>query len=147
MRKALRQAALLLVMAVVASTGGCYNAERLLERARNAAIRTRLEEVPLGHFRTCLPRSVNLGAPMEVELELFVTTKRYRVASIKRRIEVEAPRLRQGLLFAIRQITAEEIADPELTGLRERLWKVTQEVFVDPPVDSLGIRQVRFIPL
>jgi hypothetical protein len=138
---------LALALVSVVGVGGCYDSHRLIERARNAAIRARSEEVSLGYFRTCLPRDVNLGAPMEVEIELFVTTKRYRIPEIKQRIKSEMPRLRQGLLFAIRQTTAEEIADPRLTKLRERMWLVTKEVFVDPPIDSLGIRQVRFIPL
>jgi hypothetical protein len=135
------------LVAMLVAPVGCYDGERLVKRARNAAIRTRSEEVSLGYFRTTLPREANGGTPMEVELELFVTTKRYRVQQIERVIEAESARLRQKLLVAIRETTAEEIADPRLVGLRQRLLAVTKEIFVKPPIDSMGIRQIRFIPL
>ena len=138
---------MLLAALVWAAPLGCYNSELLIERARNAAMRARQEEVPLGYFRTNLPRSVNAGAPIEIELELFVTTKRYRIPGVERQKRLEESRLRQELLAAIRQTTAAEMADPELTALRERMSRVAKGFFVDPPIDGLGIRQVRFIPL
>src|SRR5690606_30693383 len=131
--------------AMLGAPAGCYNGELLLERARNAAMRARQEEVPLGYFRTNLPRSVNAGAPIEIELELFVTTKRYRIPGVERQMRQEECRLRQELLAAIRQTTAAEMADPKLQALRERLMKVANVFFVKPPIDGLGIRQVRFI--
>lgn len=142
-----RLALLLFAGALLVAPGGCYDSELLIERARNAAMRARLEEVPLGYFRTNLPREVNAGAPIEVELELFVTTKRYRIAGVERQLRHESCRLRQAMLAAIRQTTAAEMADPKLKALRERLAVVAKKFFVDPPIDGLGIRQVRFIPL
>lgn len=142
-----RLAMFLFAGGLLAAPTGCYDAELLIERARNAAMRARLEEVPLGYFRTNLPREVNAGAPIEVELELFVTTKRYRIPGVKRQLRHESCRLRQAMLAAIRQTTAAEMADPKLKALRGRLAEVAKQVFVDPPIDGLGIRQVRFIPL
>jgi hypothetical protein len=142
-----RLAMLLMAGALLAAPGGCYNSELLVERARNAAMRARLEEVPLGYFRTNLPRDVNAGAPIEVELDLFVTTKRYRIPGVERQLRHEKCRLRQAMLAAIRLTTAAEMSDPQLTALRERLSGVAKQFFVDPPIDGLGIRQIRFIPL
>lgn len=142
-----RRLTLLLAATLLLSPCGCYNGELLIERARNAAMRARLEEVPLGYFRTNLPREVNAGAPIEVELELFVTTRRYRIPGVERQKRNESPRLRQDLLTAIRQTTAAEMSDPQLTQLRARLTTVAKTYFVDPPIDGVGIRQMRFIPL
>lgn len=136
----------LLVIATVALSG-CYNGEQIVERARNAAIRGRLEEVPLGYFRTTLPSNATELWRMEMEIELFLTAKRYRVDALQKALDGCEHRMRQDLLIAIRQTTAEEIADPKLTALRERLLNVTRAHVDKPPFHSLGIRQVRFIPL
>ena len=62
-------------------------------------------------------------------------------------IEKERYRLRQAIVIAIRQTTANEMADPNLVTFRERLTQVVNEVLEESPIESLGFRQIRFIPL
>lgn len=126
---------------------GCYDGQQLVEEVRNNAIRTQLEEVPIGYFRTTLPRQAVEATSMEVELELFGTSVRYKAPEVRQAIEREEYRLRQAVLWAIRQITDEEIADPDLTTLRQRLLEAVNSELSETPIESLGIRQVRFIPL
>ncbi len=136
----------LLAVAMLAATG-CYDRHSLIEEARNQAIRTRLDEVAIGYFRTTLPRSAVDETPIEVELDLFGTAVRHKIPRIEARIEQESYRLRQSILVAIRQTNAAEIADPNLTTFRERLLSVVQTELDGVPIESIGFRTVRFIPL
>ncbi len=126
---------------------GCYNDEQLVQEVRNNAIRARLEEVDLGHFRTTLPRDPNSSSRIEVDLELYGTTARYKVAELEEAIEAVQHRLRQALLQAIRQTTVEEMDDPNLKQLRQRLFKVTNAELGETPLNDVGLRLVRFIPM
>lgn len=126
---------------------GCYNSQSLLKEARNQAIRTRLDEVNIGYFRTTLPRSAVDDSPMEVEVDLFGTGIRYKLPEIEETLESSEYRLRQAVLVALRQTTAAEVADPNLTTFRERLLLVVNEELGETPVESIGFRSVRFIPL
>lgn len=126
---------------------GCYNSKSLVDEVRNRAIRTRLDEVSIGHFRTTLPRSANDDSPMEIEVDLFGTAVRHRIPEIEELVEQQSYRLRQALLVAIRQTTADEIADPNLTTFRDRLLTVVQAELDEVPIESIGFRTVRFIPL
>jgi hypothetical protein len=126
---------------------GCYDSQRLVDEVRNRAIRSRLDEVSIGYFRTTLPRSAVSDAAMEVELNLFGTAVRYKIPKVEAQIEADAYRLRQAVLVAIRQTTAAEIADPNLTTFRERLLTVVRSELKEVPIESIGFREVRFIPL
>jgi hypothetical protein len=138
---------LLLFATVSAVGGGCYDSKSLVEEVRNQAIRRRLDEVSIGYFRTTLPRSAVEETPIEVEVDLFGTAVRHKIPDIEKEIERESYRLRQALLVAIRQTTAAEIADPNLTTFRERLLGVVRAELTDVPVETIGFRTVRFIPL
>ncbi|MDA8746154.1 hypothetical protein N9N28_16130 [Rubripirellula amarantea] len=137
---------LVLALASVA-TIGCYDSKSLIEEVRNQAIRTRLDEVKLGYFRTTLPRSDADATAMEVEVELFGTAVRYKIPELEKVIERDGYRLRQALMVALRQTTQTEIADPNLTTFRERLLEVVNAELMETPIESLGFRTVRFIPL
>lgn len=129
------------------SVAGCYDSQSLLEEARNQAIRTRLDEVNIGYFRTTLPRSAVDDSPMEVEVDLFGTGIRYKLPEIEATLEQNEYRLRQAVLVALRQTTSAEVADPNLTTFRERLLLVVNQELGETPVESIGFRTVRFIPL
>lgn len=129
------------------AVSGCYDSKSLVTEARNRAIRSRLEEISLGQYRTTLPRSAVDDSPMEVELDLFGTAPRRKIADIEQVIAASDYRLRQAVLVAIRQTTAAEIADPHLTTFRERLLSVVNNELAETPVETIGFRSVRFIPL
>ncbi len=137
----------LLLLLGVAALSGCYDEKRLVEEVRKKAIRSRLEEVDLGSFRTTLPRDILTAARIEVELELFGTEVRYKIPEIKKGVDEQGHRLRQAVLVAIRQMTPEEMDDPGLGELRQRLLHVVNSELSETPVKELGIRKVRFIPL
>lgn len=126
---------------------GCYDRQSLLDAAHNRAIRTRLEEVKLGHFRTTLPRTEMDPTPIEIEADLFGTVVRYKMPQVEQALKNNDYRLRHAVLVALRQTTAAEIADPNLVAFRERLHEVVNGVLSETPVESLGLRTVRFIPL
>lgn len=129
------------------TAAGCYDGDKLVAQVRDKAIRTRLEEVPLGSFRTTLPRDTVEITRMEVDIELFGTALRYKIPDIEEAIERDNHRLRRAVITSLRETTAEEIKDPSLTSLRARLTEVVNQQLADTPVKTLGIRHVRFIPL
>ncbi|MGI9455701.1 MAG: hypothetical protein ACR2NU_04020 [Aeoliella sp.] len=136
-----------LLLGTLLALPGCYDGEQLIEEVRDQAIRSRLEEIDLGYFRTTLPRDSSSSSRIEVELELFGTAVRYKIPEIESAIEDASHRLRQAILVAIRQTTTQEMDDPSLTQLRARLLQVANTELAEAPVEELGIRKVRFIPL
>lgn len=136
----------LLALACLAAPG-CYDGDKLVEQVRDTAIRTRLEEVELGAFRTTLPRDTLELSRLEVDLELFGTAVRYKIPEIEEKLEFNAHRLRQSMLVALRETTADETYEPDLERLRKRLLAVVNQYLDETPLKSLGIRHVRFIPL
>lgn len=145
--RALRLLPTIAIAATLVASVGCYDSSSLIDEVRNQAIRTRLDEVHIGYFRTTLPRSAMDDSPMEVELDLFGTAVRHRIPVVQASIEREGYRLRQAVLVAIRQTTAAEIADPDLVTFRERMLEVVNAELADTPVDTVGLRTVRFVPL
>jgi hypothetical protein len=135
------------LMFVLCATMGCYDNDKLLDAAHNRAIRTRLEEVRLGQFRTTLPRTELDPTPIEIEAELFGTTVRHKVPKLEETLKSNDYRLRHAVIIALRQTTAAEIADPNLVAFRERLLQVVNGTLGETPVESVGLRTVRFIPL
>lgn len=127
--------------------GGCYDSKRLVEQVRNQAIRSRLDEVSLGQYRTTLPRFAIDDSPMEVVVDLFGTAVRHKIPEIEKALAADDYRFRQSILIAIRQTTAAEIADPDLKAVRQRLFDVVNSELPDTPVEAIGFRDIRFIPL
>ncbi len=125
---------------------GCYNSGQMVERARNRALATRLEEVDLGSYRITLPFDELSGARTELVLELVGTARRYRTGDIENRVESQRCLLRQGTIAAARLTTPEELADPQMAALRARLLAVTNDVLGDDAVDTLAIAELLIIP-
>lgn len=135
----------LLALPLVGSVG-CYDKEALVERARNHAAQGRLEEVPLGDYRITLPLDQDTGLRSEVVLSLVGTTVHYRQDEVTEHVAANVFRLRQATVTAVRQTTPQELADPELVSLRERLLKSANEALGDLPVDSIAIAQLSLVP-
>jgi flagellar basal body-associated protein FliL len=67
---------------------------------------------------------------------------RYRVPDVEKRLKVEEYRLRHETLGAVRSATRDELAEPSLTQLRERIEKVVNEILEDAPVKSIGFYEM-----
>lgn len=135
------------LLLLLGASVGCYDSGSLIDEVRNQAIRTRLDEVHIGYFRTTLPRAAMDDSPMEVELDMFGTAVRHRIPDVEAAIKQDSYRLRQAVMIAIRQTTAAEISDPDLITFRERLLQVVNSELGDNHVETVGLRTVRFIPL
>lgn len=132
----------LLLLCLAAACGGCYDGEALVERARSSALKTRLAEVDFGMYRTSLPRDQKTQTITELKLHIFGTVPRYRVPEIEKRIKADEYRLRHNTLGAVRTTTRDELAEPSLTQLRERIEVVVNEILEDAPVKSIGFYEV-----
>jgi hypothetical protein len=122
---------------------GCYDGKAIVDARRSAALRTRLAEVDLGTYRTTMPKDSDKDAPAELELHLFGTVPPYRVALIERQLRSDDYRLRHEMLAAVRQSSADELAEPSLTQLRTRIEQVVNEILKDAPVEMIGFYSVR----
>jgi hypothetical protein len=132
----------LLLLCLAAACGGCYDGEALVQEARTSALKTRLAEVDFGMYRTTLPRDARTQTITELKLHVFGTVPRYRVPEIEKRLKAEEYRLRHKTLGAVRNTSREELAEPSLTQLRERIELVVNEILVDSPVKSIGFYEV-----
>jgi hypothetical protein len=117
---------------------GCYDGQALINQARSAAQRTRLAEIDLGTFATTMPTDPETNSLTELELHLFGTVPRYRVPTIERQLKAEDYRIRHEMISAVRQASVDELAEPNLTQLRERLEKVVNGILDESPVDTIG---------
>jgi flagellar basal body-associated protein FliL len=122
---------------------GCYDGELLLREARSTAVNTRLVEVDLGRFLTTLPRDRQNNTFAELDVHLFAAVPRSRVTAVKKQLKAEEYRLRHELLAAVRGATAEELAEPSLAGLRDRIERVVNGILNDSSVKSIGFYQLK----
>ena len=139
----MRHSALLLIAGFTCI--GCYDGEQLVELARAEAIRTRLEEVDLGTYRTTMPRDAVTASVTEMEFRVFGNVPRYRIPEIEEQLETEGYRIRYATLTALRQAAPEDLADPGLTVLRERIAEVANEILKEGAIDSVGFADIRFV--
>jgi hypothetical protein len=124
-------------------TSGCYNGDALLEKARSAALRTRLAEIDLGTYRTTMPKNEETNSLTELELHMFGTVPRYRVPEIEQQLKAEEYRIRAEMIAAVREATVDELAEPNLTQLRARIEKVVNDILEESPVKTIGFYSLR----
>jgi hypothetical protein len=127
------------------SLAGCYDASALVEQVRTDALRSRTDEIELGFYRTTMPRDRATNSFVEMEVRMFGTVPQYRISAIEKQMKADGYRLRAATLAAIRQTTADELAEPNLTHLRERLTLVANSVLENAPIESIGIEHLRII--
>jgi hypothetical protein len=132
-----------ILLAAVLVSPGCYDGKVIIERVRSAALRNRLDEVDLGAFRTTMPRDPTTNALAEIEIHIFGTAPRYRVESIEKQLEGDDYWFRHETLLAVRNASLEELAEPDLTKLRQRIEQVANHILDDAPIKSIGFYDVR----
>jgi hypothetical protein len=131
-----------LLLLALAACSGCYDGKALIRAARSSALKTRLAEVDLGSYQTTLPRDPQTQLLTDLKLHVFGTVPRYRVPDVQMRLQVEEYRLRHETLSAVRTATRDELAEPNLAQLRERIEKVVNKILDDAPVKSIGFYEV-----
>ncbi len=136
-------AGIALVLVATLACPGCYDGKVIIERVRSAALRNRLEEIDLGTFRTTMPRDPATNGFAEVEIHIFGTAPRYRVKSIERQLEDDDYHLRHDALTTLRNMSNDELAEPDLDVLRERFLRVANQLLDDAPIKSIGFYSVR----
>ncbi len=121
---------------------GCYDGSAMVKQAQSAALNTRLAEVDLGTFQTTLPRDPNTNNFTALDLHIFGTVPRYRLAAVTRQLKTDEFRVRYETLTAVRQSTRDELAEPNFAQLRARIEKVVNGVLEDAPVKEIGFYQL-----
>jgi hypothetical protein len=121
---------------------GCYDGDVLVQAARSTAVQTRLAEVDFGTFQIMLPRDPKSGLYTEMKLHVFGTVPRYRESEVKNQLKAEEYRVRAETLGAVRAANRDELAEPSLTKLRERIERVMNQILAEEPVKSVGFYEV-----
>lgn len=121
---------------------GCYDGDALVQAARSTAGQTRLAEVDFGTFQIMLPRDAKSGLYTEMKLHVFGTVPRYRESEVKNQLQAERYRVQAETLGAVRAANRDELGEPSLAKLRERIARVMNEIFADEPVKSIGFYEV-----
>jgi hypothetical protein len=133
---------LALAALLLGSISGCYDGDALVTQTRSAAISTRLAEVDLGAYHTSLPRDPKTGSVTELSIHIFGNVPHYRVAAIERQLRIDEYRLRHETIAAVRATTNEELADPGLKSLRERIERIVNGILEEAPVETIGFYEV-----
>jgi hypothetical protein len=121
---------------------GCYDGGEMVKRAQSVALKTRLAEIDLGKFQTTLPRDPVTNRFTAVDIHIFGTVPRYRLAAVTKQLKSDEYRVRHETLAAVRKSTREELAEPTFAQLRARIEKVVNGVLEDAPVNEVGFYQV-----
>jgi hypothetical protein len=131
------------ILAVALSLcAGCYDGGEMVKQAQSVALKTRLAEVDLGKFQTTLPRDPVTNRFTAVDIHIFGTVPRYRLAAVTKQLKVDEYRVRHETLVAVRKSTREELAEPTFAQLRERIEKVVNGVLEDAPLKEVGFYQL-----
>jgi hypothetical protein len=128
--------------AALALCTGCYDGNEMVKQAQSVALKTRLAEVDLGKFQTSLPRDPVTNQFTAVDIHIFGTVPRYRLAAVKKQLKSDEYRVRHETLAAVRKCTREELAEPTFSQLRARIEKVVNAVLEDAPVKEVGFYQL-----
>ncbi len=126
----------------LALCAGCYDGSAMVKQAQSVALNTRSAEVDLGKFQTTLPRDPVTNHFTALEIHIFGTVPRYRLAAVNKQLKADEFRMRYETLTAVRKSTREELAEPNFAQLRARIEKVVNGVLEDAPVQEIGFYQL-----
>jgi hypothetical protein len=120
---------------------GCYDGDAMVKEAQSVALKTRLAEVDLGKYQTTLPRDPTTNRFTALDIHIFGTVPRYRLAAVNKQLKADEYRVRHETLAAVRKSSREELAEPDFAKLRARIEKVVNSVLQDAPVKEVGFYQ------
>jgi len=121
---------------------GCYDGSAMVKQAQSTALNSRLAEIDLGKLQTTLPRDPNTNHFTALDIHIFGTVPRYKLAAITRQLKADEYRFRYETLIAVRKSTRGELAEPNFAKLRARIEKVVNELLADAPVKEIGFYQL-----
>jgi hypothetical protein len=121
---------------------GCYDGGALVKQAQSTALKASLAEVDLGEYRTTLPRDPESGVFTTLDVHIFGTVPRSRLSEVKKQLKADEFRIRHEALTAVRQSSRDELTDPTLAKLRERIEEVVNRVLADAPINGIGFYQL-----
>lgn len=136
--------ALLGLSAACAVASGCFDAAALTQAKLDEAARLRLEDVDLGEYRITLPRRPGGNAGGVVQFHAFGQVANRDLTGIQESLDQADSLIRHEMLMAVRQLQAEDLTEPELTLLRERIAQVMNASLEGDPVQGVGFYSLSF---
>ena len=117
---------------------GCFDSQAMIDARRQVAVLARLEEVDLGKFRLTLSQPVQTTEMAEIEFHAFGQVANRDYDKVIEALEIHGPELRHRLLLAARQLNLQDIEDPEIDLLREKIAVVVNETIPGEPLQNVG---------
>ncbi|MCA9257933.1 MAG: hypothetical protein KDA61_01980 [Planctomycetales bacterium] len=141
-KQALRVA--LLATATVTLTG-CFDGDALVQERRKQAMLQQLEEIDLGNFRVVLPRQPGESRGGVLSFHAFGQIANKDRDAVTEQLESESPVLKHRMLMALREIEAQDLYEPRLTAVRERVADVVNASLDGALVQGVGFYEFSFL--
>ena len=119
---------------------GCYDGQAMIERITQRVSDDHREEIDLGSYQVTLPRLSDDAVATTVRLELVATSHRQLADKFKRQLEDVRPHLRHATILTLRACRREELLEPDLAMLHERIETTTEKFLTAAPIDSIDFR-------
>lgn len=117
---------------------GCYDGEALVVQAKIEASHGMREEVDLGKYYVTLPRRADKSTTVSLDIHVFTSVPAADVAKLEEQLEKNMHRLRHDTILTLRQAASEELVDPALAALRERVANVARQTLTAVSIDTIG---------
>jgi hypothetical protein len=120
--------------------GGCYDGQALVARISQRVADDQRAEIDLGVYQVTLPRGPSEPVATTIKLEVVATVHRQNASQIKRQLHAVRTHLRHATILALRQSPPEDLLEPRLTKLHERIEGATEEHLTAAPIESIAFR-------
>jgi hypothetical protein len=130
----------ILLFALLAGLGGCYDGQAMVERISQRVSDDHREEVDVGSYQVTLPRLSDDPVATTVRLDVVATVHRKHADQFKRQLEDVRSHLRHATIITLRACRREELLEPDLATLHERIESTTEKYLTETPIDSIDFR-------
>jgi hypothetical protein len=130
-----------------AGVAGCFDAEGLIESRRQQVMQKQLAEVDLGTFRVVLPRLPGENRGGVISFHAFGKVANADRSTVDHNMEIQGPELKHNMLMTVRETTAEELREPQLEILRQRVASVINNTLHGDLVQAVGFHSFSYSAL
>jgi hypothetical protein len=135
-----RVLALVQIGGLLAPLAGCYDGAAMVARISRRVSDDHREEVDLGRYEVTLPRSDDDPVATTLNLEVVATVHRDNASALKRQLAAVETRLRHATILALRKTNRNELLEPKLQSLHDRVEATTEELLTAASIESIAFR-------
>jgi hypothetical protein len=122
------------------AASGCYDRQELVARALARVPDDHGVELDLGRYRVTLPRVDGQPGVTTLELEVAATVDRKSARKMEKQLEEVRTSMQHATLLALRQCNPNELVEPSLASLRQRIAEETEAFLTVAPIEAIALR-------